>query len=787
MRRIIPTLFFLTFPFFNFITAQETTQAKEKISDAISQYFDLDRETIHAHFDKKIFLTNEEIWFKGYVFNKKNGTPFFETSNVYALLLDENGAQAGEQLLFSSSGTFSGSFKLSNKYKSGRYYIQFYTNWMNNFTEDESTVYPIQIINEDDTRFTDYESPDYSTINIDFHPEGGNFIEDTPNNLGISILDCNVNPCDVKEGRITNARGETIKNFPVNKSGYAKIYITPTAEAMKAIITVNGKDIEAVLPKIASTGIALEVNNYALPGKTIVKVRTNARTLATMPEKILYLVMHQNDKSEIFDIDFNDLKTEKELVIANTALFKGVNTVSIIDSNMHRLAERMIFEFPETAPNMEVFENQIAHDSIKVSGKSAWPNANLSIAVLPEKSISTNETSDIYGALLINPYLRSGIKNAAYYFSNPSKAKKYEFDLLLLNQKAGKYDWQDITSKTPGKTYNFDIGLTVKGSINQSISEPKKHRIQLMCAQALISDYSEINDKKEFYFQNLVFPDSSRVSFTLMKLPSFPVDMKFNYQVMNRKRTFNKVFKPAPASCNHPVAKLSLNDIPAFGKDVVPLEGVEVQKKVKYQMKYGAVYGNANLRGFKITELNNTQSLVSFINQNGFSSYYTETRDLIITSRTTTSVNAKPLVPLVYVNEREIMTFDELESILMNEVDEIFLNPHAIIPSIKGQMGMIKIYLKKLSFGNTKGSEKPSIIANGFADMKPFQNALYLSTSGKGFENYGVIQWLPTVLTDDNGNFRFNVPGSEKRTVRIKIEGITSDGKLISEIKTIAL
>lgn len=46
--------------------------AKQQILSALEQYFYLDRENIHVHFDKTIFFTEEDIWFQGYVFKQKS-------------------------------------------------------------------------------------------------------------------------------------------------------------------------------------------------------------------------------------------------------------------------------------------------------------------------------------------------------------------------------------------------------------------------------------------------------------------------------------------------------------------------------------------------------------------------------------------------------------------------------------------------------------------------------------------------------------------------------------------
>jgi len=78
-------------------------------------------------------------------------------------------------------------------------------------------------------------------------------------------------------------------------------------------------------------------------------------------------------------------------------------------------------------------------------------------------------------------------------------------------------------------------------------------------------------------------------------------------------------------------------------------------------------------------------------------------------------------------------------------------------------------------------------ITDGFKKAPSFENAVYLSTSDKGFENFGVIDWHPVILPDSKGEFTFKVPHTSQDTVKVLIEGFSVDGKMISEIKTIQL
>ncbi|RZJ31516.1 MAG: hypothetical protein EOO48_01880 [Flavobacterium sp.] len=750
---------------------------KEKILTAVSNYFNLDRESIYAHFNKTIFFSNESIWFKGYVFNKKNNTPFFETTNVYGVLYDDDGNKLKEQLCFSYNGTFSGDFKLDKSYKSGRYHIRFYTNWMNNFKENESSTYTIDIINEQTAELADYNAPALSRINIEFQPEGGSFVAGVVNNLGIKVSDCNGHPVAVADGTIVNDKGEVVKNFLLNKAGYGKLYFTPTGETFKAVFTVNNTKVEALMPRPVNQGIALEVNNFALPGKTIIRIKTNASTVNSIPGKAVFAVIQQNDKANVFDINFNDGLLEKELAIGSDNLFPGANTIRIVDKNLNQLAERLVFEFPNYKSDIDLHVMKTVHDTITFSGKIAYPNANISVSVMPENTAADTK-SDIFG-LFLNPYLREDVQNTEYYLNNVTKGKRYELDLFLLNQPL-KYDWRDIISAPPKMTYDFDIGLTIKGNITSTLPDPKKYRIQAFSPLLFLNDYSAINDKKEFEFKNLVVADSVTINMTLMKIPSIAVNAGFFQKVINRSRSFNKPIDILKPFCPAPIKKISVDELPQFAANTIMLTEVELKGKSKSDLAYRNRFGNASLRGYKVTPSDYNTSLLDYIGANGFNvSRYLG--DVTITGRLQTTVNGARSTPEVYINGRKLMTFDELEELKMDQIDEIYLNPHAIVASMNNNMGIIKIYLKKLDYSGPRDEIKKFTIPEGFAKINSFENPPIVSTSGKGFESYGIIQWIPSIVVSETGNFTFRIPKSDVKSVRIHVQGFAADGKLLSE------
>ncbi len=783
----VVTLTFLLFAQFSF--AQSSEIVNTKIKTVLSNYFLLERENIHLHLDKEVFITNEAVWFKGYVFNQKKELPFFTTTNLYAVLRNQEGKVVSQKLFFANNGSFSGSFQLDASYPTGNYYIQLYTNWMNNFSEDESSVFKIKIINQDDSAAKLNSDINYASATIDLYPEGGKLLKNASNLIGISISDCNKNPVQVKEVALINSQNQVVKTIPINKFGNGKFDIVPTGESYKISADINGSKIETKLPDVVQEGIAIEINNYALTNKTIAKIRTNAQSIKNFVNNTLYFVVQQNERFSSFEVKFDEGTLEKEMIFPNDYLFDGVNTVRILDGDLKQWCERLIFKYPATKTDINIVAGKSKNGIITLKGTSNLLHSNVSISVLPENSIAHFYNNSLKSSFLLNNYLNQKINNAGYYVDQPSKLKHLELDLMLLNQKTNKYQWTDIVNNPPKQAFDFDMGLTLKGTLNQTYSDYKKYRIQLFSLKSWLNETTTINEKNEFYFKNLVLSDSSWVNFTLLKMPDkTPMTTNLYTKMVNNKVTFHKPYVPTPL-CE---TKLETTDttaflMPKFTEKVIMLEDVEI-KSNKPQLKYKNKFGNVNLKGYKIEAENNGMTVLNFIQNNGFDvDQYSP--DVKIFGRSRTTINGQRTTPVIYIDGFMLMTFQELWGMHMEDIDEIYINAQAIVPSVNNNIGVIKIYRKRgVSGGKDYQSKAESfLITGGFEKVMNFVNSSYISTSDKGFENFGIIDWAPNLLIDMKGEFDFEVPDTQIKSIKLLIEGITPEGNLISEIKTITL
>lgn len=758
----------------------------EEIMKTVTDYFAMERENIHVQLDKSVFMTNESIWFKGYVFHRKKNIPFFNTINIYGSLIDSEGNVLETKLIYGNIGSFTGYFNLGNKFKSGKYYLQFYTNWMNNFTEDESAVYEIAIVNPQTGTGTALAKADPSKITIDLKPEGGTLLNGTAGNIGVHVADCNNNPLPVSVVDLVDASGKVIKKVQINKLGFGRFDLPEnTSQGYKVVVTIDDIKHEKPLPAAEFKGISLEVNNYTVADKTTIKVRTNKLTYDSFNGQTVYMLIHQDEKAIVLELNLNNANYEQSLVIPNTDFANGMNTIRVLDSNLIQLAERMFFNYPKTGLSIDLSKNGLTADQLKYKGKVSYPNMNLSISVLPETTISFDDTNDIYGSFLLLPYVENQHKaSGRHYFTTLSKNKLYELDLYLMSQKS-KYQWHNIRENPPKSSFLFDMGLTLKGTIPGTI-DTKSAKVRLYSLTSGIDEMTPVNDKKEFTFNNLIITDSSYVNFTLIKKGSEPKELTLAPQMLNGRSKFSKPYKPAPHFYAPQANTNDFNNPNIYDASTTELEEVKIEGTA---LKFANSFGNGDLHGYKITDdkASMYQNIMQFIKTyGGFKvDENHQTGQIEIYTRTVNTINASQSVPIIYLDNAQVLDIAMLTLIQMNDVDEIYMNSTTIVPSIRNYVGMIKIYLKKGARPG-KGSATPTIIIkNSFEKPARFQNVTYNSVDDKGFDNFGIIDWQPSIMANENGEFNLSIPKMSSKPLKVLIEGFSADGKLISEIKTI--
>ncbi len=783
------TLFLLYFITTISFAQAELNQNKQKLETAFMEFFKLDRENIHLHLNKNTYLNTDEIWFKGYVIEKKSRKPYVATSNVNISLIDDKGEKLKNYLFYADNSVFEGSLNIDKNLKTGTYYLQAYTNYMNNFAENESNFFEIKIINPEDGNVPSSTNViDYSTITTEFFPEGSVFLEGTSNTIGIKITDCNGNGVPVKDGEIKDAQGITITNFTTNEFGHGKFDILQTKnELYKAVYLVDDIKIEKALPLPIQKGITFSVNNYTFENKTTIKIKTNTNSINEYKNTPLTLVLQQNNEVSFVDFSFKENTTEHLLVLPSNEFSEGINTIYLTNSNFKKLAERVIYTPSKFNKSIALEVNKKTRDSVSISGKSNIVLGSISISVLPNETKSLTDHKDIYRSLILDNHLSTKTPKGSAFLSNFSKRKHYELDSYLLSKKS-KYDWQSILSSPPNEKFDFDHGLTFKGTINKALDNKNAFKVQMYSITSGLEEFSEINDKNEFYFKNILVTDSTTVHFSLIDQKERKTEIKLFTQILNNNRPFIKPFNVEKTNC--PASTLLKNDNLAFPRiaNTIQLDSLTLNTtKKKTELSNVKRFNNSMAKGFKITEADASRDLLQFISSNGFDVIIQGATVIINGRKSTSFLGSKS--PAIFIDDVPLRDFNQLLGYTLQNVDEIYINKSGYGGGMEATNGIIRVYTKK-GFGGVqkiKINSQSFVVKNGFQKLKSFKNPKYTSHTDEGFINFGTIHWEPYVETDENGQFSFSIPNYNQKTVKIIIEGIASDGQLISEIKTIEI
>ena len=302
MKKIL--FLFVFIPFLSF----SQTIDKEKIAIALDNYYELERENIHLHLNKTVFLSNETIWFKGYIYDKKTNSLNIGTTNVYISLYNSERKELSNNLFFASNGTVDGQLNLPKELESGMYYLHVYTNFMNNFEEDESTYQEIEIINPKE--INSEKKYDRNNISVTLNYEGGNFITDCDNNIVVEIKDCFNKGIEIQEIKVLDEKQNTVITFSTNNMGYGKFTLPNTKKEIYSIEGINN-DIKfsskLKLPTSETFNLIMKKNNDE---SYTFEIRTNQNTLKKFENEELFLLIQKDRATRFitFKIQKNILK-----------------------------------------------------------------------------------------------------------------------------------------------------------------------------------------------------------------------------------------------------------------------------------------------------------------------------------------------------------------------------------------------------------------------------------------------------------------------------------------------
>lgn len=775
------TLFSLLFIATSF---SQTANNQENIQKSIENYFQYDRENIHVQFNKTVYVNNENIAFKGYVINKHKYLPA-NTTNVQLAIYNEQKQLVKKQLLYTYLGVFDGGIHLTEKFPSGKYYFHFYTNWMNNFIEDDSFTQCVEIISRNEPYQMPSPEPNWKSAKVEFFPECGKIINDMVNKVGIKITDCNQKGIKI-EGKVFDSKSKEIAQFKTNAMGNGFFYLNPDANEKYSIeIKTEKLNLVQALPETHKTGLAISYNNNLSNNVLAVVVKTNTASLPVYQNKKLTLLIHQNGNSILKEFAFDTTEPEKTLRFDKTNTPNGVNTIRVIDEEMNELAERLVYIETSFKPGIDLEAKAIANDSLNLSIKTNTKNPNLSISLLPENNICNTKKSSIIGTMYLNAYLNEPEDDTYPYFDNDNKTRKTDLELLLLNQNKNKYSWNNIKSNPPKMTHPFTQGLTIKGTIEKK-TQNSKYKISLLSMKNKVFEETTIDKSNQFTFENVAIQDSTVVLLQIMdgvtQLKSNKIKAKT--VVMDSVSVFQPRFNVHNCSKAHDTPKIFNFGKFSMANNIINLKDIVVTGAPKTKLVHKEK--NPMAKAFKVGE-NELGTLLDYIEKYGnFTVGIDKDNSVYIYQdrRNTSFATLTNGRPTIYIDDLEIFDLNFLFSINIKEVSEVYFDDSGISERNPGGFGTIKVYLKE-GYKNDlfKIKNTSLIITNGFTKQIDFNNAPF--ETAEEFNYFGTLSWFPEIAIQANQTQEIKALKANQKEIQVWLEGFTEDGELISETRKI--
>ncbi|MES2575890.1 MAG: hypothetical protein V4572_13180 [Bacteroidota bacterium] len=779
--KIIIRIFSLLFFFQSF---SQSINNQEKTKNYIETYFHSDREIIHVQFNKNIYVNNEDLVFKGYVWSKNSNVPHANTTNVQLIIYNEAQEIIQKQLLFTTKGTFTGGIHLNDKFKAGKYYFHFYTNWMNNFIEDDSFSQEIEIINKNEPYNLKTNEPIWKTAAINLFPEGGFIINDINNAVGVKIKDCNKKGIEI-DGIIIDSKLNEVSHFRTNKMGNGVFYLIPKLNETYTLKIKSEKlTLTQPLPKVQETGIVVTYNNNLPKNKLIVSAKTNEKGIEIYQNKKYILLIQQDGKSAQQEITFNNKETEQTLLFDKQKLSNGVNSIRLIDESLNEITERLVYINTTNAPITTFEAKTIANDSIILSGKTEVKQVNLSISILPENNICISQKRSIPGTFYLNAYLENPEIDNYIYYDLENKNRKQDMELLMLNQNKSKFHWENIKSNPPKMNYIFDKGVTIRGKVEKKMNPDSKYKISIISLKDNVFDETTIDKNGDFKFENFFAQDSTVFVLQMLNEKNLAIATKIHAKVTPNQTMFPLTLKFDKTIC--PLEKKQESNFTFTnsqpGNKI--LDEVIIKNNPKAVLKHKTDM-SSSASAFKI-KAGDFGKVLDFIGRNGYRTGVNESNDVFIKSSKNSYLSDSGSSPTVFIDNTELMDLNFLFNLFLNDVDEIYIDQSGASDTTGSGNGTIKIFLRaitKKKYFNLKYT--PLIATKGFTPNITYQNSQFQTQ--KEFYYFGTLNWSPNIITKDNSNYEIKFPKGNQKEFQVLLEGFSDDGQLISEIKKIPI
>ncbi|MFD2586345.1 hypothetical protein ACFSQJ_05360 [Croceitalea marina] len=749
--------------------------SQNKLQKAYQEYFQIERKDIHLHINKTSFVTGENIWFSTYLFDKKNSKISYRPEYIYVDLLSNEGNLLNTRTVLSLNGIGMGSFDLPPELTSGIYHIRAYTIAMNDFVEDESSLYTIEILNLD-SEHSIVNKKVSKGFNIRLNIEGNHSIENVFATYVLRITDLLNNSIVPDSTFLENLNSGKKVSIKIDSLGIGKFSLIPSKESRFTIKSFFNDNIYTYkIPKAKPLGYNIAIDNDYRKKRLLITLGTNNQTLKTNNPNIS-LYAHKDGKILKLPLEISSDKTTQELLVSYDLLFPGINTISLFENDSTLLAQRSVFcSSPLDQLTPQLLNTEFTRDSIKFIFRnnrkynSSKKIESLSIAVLPSNNTGAFKRRAINNSFLISKYISSSDLNILSELGSLKKNKsKYDLDYLLILNSQNRYTWKNILKENkPKKRHGTS---SIEGYVNLFDTKNDSLKVVLYSSSNNLFKSTFLNQDRTFVFQDLLLQKGSTITFTLINNKGKPVYANFFFVEKPTSVKFIKSFKQKQSFALDSVSTLENSTL------VKRIEQLDEVVLTAEKLKRSQLFGD--FHGHKIdSSFYGMTTLGSFMKTKGLRMVTVPNNHpdiLKAGSRQLARVDypggflSFPYLMVDGVFQTNPMNYIDLQ---MQDIDEIYYRKGG-----RKDPGFFIVYTKD-SFKNKPLQEsdiktKSFIVKNGYDLPIPFVRPLYYDFKSKVFKNYGIVSWHPNITPNEKGIYSIKIPNDGLEKIKIYFEGL---------------
>ena len=764
-------------------------------------------EKLYLHLDRENYLAGETIWFKAYLYSEY--FPDTISTSLYVELLNKSSVILARKMMPVFWGTTQGQFELADSLKTGTYFIRAYSPTMLNHGSEFLYLRDLFISGK-----KNHETlrPREKTIQLEFFPEGGNFLSGVLNTIAVKATNEYGLPVNVN-GSVKNEKGETIVEFTSQHDGMSMFDITAKAgERYYTLLDNDSYKKKYFLPELVDKGIVFRLMPDPRGKYFTIMQRTGDPVFEAA------FMIGQMQHHEVFRQDFNKPADWQTGIINTGNLGSGILQVTVFNKDGMPLAERLTF-----VDNREYIQPaELVIDTLNFSAKarnhftlslSDTVMGSFSVSITdPDYSISALCGENILSRLLITSDLKGFVNNPAYYFSEDNDSVRNALDLVMMTNGWRRFKWTELLQNhLPPLLYKDPGYITITGRVNiRDTKKPLPDKELLV----MISSYDSLSNS----IQMMVTDQQGR--FRLDSLVFYD-QTKFLVSDIRGKRNKWLDVLPDADSAARTYFLLPIDPQKIVQKEIV--DSSELQAQTKLAFDYDAIT-KANgqmLQGVTVKARKKTpgQELEERYASGLFSGFSEKTIDLVNTNEKIYQRNIfdylQARVPGLHVSNsgldydiyyRQSYMGPRLMTLYL---DEIETNASYIATIPANEIAMVKVFN---SFGGAFGNGPGGVLAIYTKKGSDFSGTISSSADQFRFKGYSVIKefyspdyevdpnrvqladkritllWQPDVFVNAANAKVPLVFHNSDRTSRFKIvvEGMTWDGRMVTLEKIIS-